>query len=96
MGVLEDPDKAPEEFVFSRSVSPMQAPDEPELIALQFAKGDPVALNGKPLSPASLLAELNRLGGKQSQVSPLDDYEASPRHFSSAPESARALVSARS
>lgn len=62
--VLEDPDKAPEEFVFSRSVSPMQAPDTPELIALQFAKGDPVALNGKQMSAANLLAELNRLGGK--------------------------------
>ena len=61
--VLEDPWVAPEEYVFSRSVSPEQAPDKPTEIEITFKSGDPVAIDGKELSPANLLAELNRLGG---------------------------------
>ncbi|RLP25876.1 argininosuccinate synthase [Mesorhizobium sp. YM1C-6-2] len=60
--VLEDPWDEPPEYVYQRTLSPMQAPDEPTEITLSFSKGDPVALNGKKLSPASMLAALNELG----------------------------------
>ncbi len=62
--VLEDPALPPEEYVFSRTVSPEDAPDTAEHIKIQFIGGDPVAINGVEMSPASLLTELNRLGGK--------------------------------
>ena len=62
--VLEDPWVAPEEYVFSRSVSPEVAPDTPTEIEITFKSGDPVAIGGVEMSPANLLAELNRLGGK--------------------------------
>ena len=62
--VLEDPWVGPEEYVFSRSVSPEDAPDSPTEIEITFHHGDPVAINGKALSPADLLTELNRLGGE--------------------------------
>jgi argininosuccinate synthase len=62
--VLEDPAREPEEDMWRWSVSPEAAPDTAEYIDLEFKQGDAVALNGKPLSPASMLAELNRLGGK--------------------------------
>ena len=62
--VLEDPWVAPEEYIFTRTVAPMDAPDKITEITIDFVKGDPVALNGKTLSPASLLHELNVLGGK--------------------------------
>ncbi len=61
--VLEDPWAEPGEYVFSRTVSPMDAPDTVTEITIDFAVGDPVAINGKALSPATLLGELNRLGG---------------------------------
>ena len=61
--VLEDPWVEPEEYVFSRSVSPMDAPDTPTEITIDFKEGDPVAINCKAMSPAVLLTELNRLGG---------------------------------
>ena len=60
---MEDPWTAPGEHVFSRSVSPEAAPDEPTVIEVQFEKGDAVAIDGQALSPAALLTELNRLGG---------------------------------
>jgi len=60
---MEDPWVAPGEHVFSRSVSPEAAPDEPTIIEIDFEKGDPVAIDGKAMSPATLLTELNRLGG---------------------------------
>jgi argininosuccinate synthase len=62
--VLEDPWQEPEEFVFSRTVAPEAAPDKPEYVEIDFEKGDPVAVNGKKLSPAALLAELNAIGGR--------------------------------
>ncbi|MGB1395593.1 MAG: argininosuccinate synthase [Candidatus Puniceispirillaceae bacterium] len=62
--VLEDPALPPEEYVFSRTASPEDAPDTAEHIKIQFIGGDPVALNGVEMSPASLLTELNKLGGK--------------------------------
>ena len=61
---LEDPWHEPEEFVYSRTTAPEQAPDRPEYVEIEFAKGDPVAVDGKRLSPAALLARLNELGGK--------------------------------
>ena len=62
-GILEDPWREPPEDMFTLSVAPRQAPDEPEIIEIAFEKGNPVSVNGVPLSPANLLAELNRLGG---------------------------------
>ena len=62
--VLEDPAVAAEEYVFSRTVAPEDAPDMPTEISIDFLCGDPVAINGKAMSPATLLAELNRLGGE--------------------------------
>lgn len=63
-GVLEDPWAEPPEDMFVLSVSPQQAPDEPEVIEITFEKGNPVAINHEPLSPAKLLGALNRLGGR--------------------------------
>ena len=61
--VLEDPWVAPEEYVFSRTVAPEDAPDKPTEITIRFEAGDPAAINDKAMSPARLLEELNRLGG---------------------------------
>ncbi|GAA4216319.1 argininosuccinate synthase [Sphingomonas endophytica] len=62
--VLEDPwDEVPE-YVFSRTVSPEDAPDQAETITIDFERGDGVAVNGEALSPAALLAKLNELGRK--------------------------------
>ena len=61
--VLEDPWVAPEEYVFSRSVSPEDAPDRPTEIEIEFENGDPVAIDGVKMSPATLLTKLNELGG---------------------------------
>ena len=63
-GVLEDPWNEPPEDMFTLTVSPQAAPDKPELIEITFKQGDPVAINDKELSPANLLKELNRLGGR--------------------------------
>src|SRR6202163_3156467 len=62
--VLEDPWSEPEEFVYSRTVAPEAAPDKPEYVEIEFARGDAVAVNGAKLSPAQLLTRLNELGGK--------------------------------
>ncbi len=63
-GILEDPWAAPPDDIFTLTVSPKDAPNEPETIEITFDAGDPVAIDGKALSPANLLAVLNRLGGK--------------------------------
>ena len=60
--VLEDPAKKPPEFVYQRTISPMAAPDKVTTIKIGFEKGDPVSLDGKKLSPATLLKALNDLG----------------------------------
>jgi len=62
--VLEDPAVAPEDYVFSRTVSPEAAPDTATEISITFKGGDPVAINNVSMSPATLLTELNRLGGE--------------------------------
>lgn len=61
---LENPAAEPEEEMWRWTVSPEKAPDQAEYLDIEYANGDPVALNGTPMSPATLLAELNRLGGK--------------------------------
>ena len=61
--VLEDPAKEPPPYVFMRTVSPEEAPDKATTIEIGFAKGDPISLDGKALSPATLLTKLNELGG---------------------------------
>jgi argininosuccinate synthase len=61
--VLEDPWVAPEEYVYSRSVAPEDAPDEPREIEIAFERGDAVAVDGERLAPAALLTRLNELGG---------------------------------
>ncbi|POA98430.1 argininosuccinate synthase [Chromobacterium sinusclupearum] len=62
--VLEDPAREPEEDMWLWSVSPENAPDQPEYVELEYLQGDIVAVNGKALSPAAVLTELNRLGNK--------------------------------
>lgn len=62
--ILEDPAHEPDEDMWLWTVSPEAAPDKPEYLDLEFIQGDVVSLNGKPLSPAQVLTELNRLGGK--------------------------------
>ena len=62
--ILEDPWQEPDyDLILTRMVTPMAAPDEPTEITIDFEKGDPVAINGEKLSPATLLAKLNDLGG---------------------------------
>lgn len=61
---LEDPWAEPSEEMWRWSVSPEAAPDEPEYIELSYKGGDITAINGVEMTPASVLAELNRLGGK--------------------------------
>ena len=60
--VLEDPWVEAPEYVHQRSVSPMDAPDKVTEIVISFRKGDPVAIDGTEMSPATLLAALNDLG----------------------------------
>ena len=62
--VLEDPWEEPGEYVYSRTVAPEKAPDEPQYVEIEFEKGDPVAVDGERLSPAKLLARLNEIGGR--------------------------------
>jgi argininosuccinate synthase len=62
--VLEDPWVEPEEFVFSRTVAPEAAPDDPQYIEIGFERGDPVAVDGQALSPAALLTRVNEIGGR--------------------------------
>jgi argininosuccinate synthase len=61
---LEDPWVEPDEDMFRLTVSPQKAPDQAEYVEIEFSKGDPISVNGKKLSPANLLAELNKLGGR--------------------------------
>ncbi len=65
-GVLEDPWQEPSEDIFVMSVSPDKAPDAATYMEIDFEQGNPVAVDGERLSPASLLKRLNELGGKNS------------------------------
>ncbi|MEA1014922.1 argininosuccinate synthase [Sphingosinicella sp. LY1275] len=60
--VLEDPAVEAPEYVHQRTISPEDAPDKPTVIEIEFERGDPVAIDGQRLSPATLLAQLNQLG----------------------------------
>ncbi|WP_297326850.1 argininosuccinate synthase [uncultured Bartonella sp.] len=60
--VLEDPSQPAPEYVHLRTVSPEAAPDKPTIITIGFKKGDAVSINGKQMSPATLLTELNKYG----------------------------------
>jgi len=62
-GILEDPWSEPEEDMWRWSVSPEQAPDKTEIIELEYSKGNITAINGESMSPATLLASLNKIGG---------------------------------
>ncbi len=62
-GILEDPNFAPEDGMWRLTVSPEKAPGKPQVIELKYAKGDVVAIDGRKLSPAEVLTELNRIGG---------------------------------
>ena len=63
-GRLEDPWKQPPADMFTMTVSPQDAPDEPEIIEITFEQGNPVAINDENMSPANFLKELNRLAGR--------------------------------
>ena len=60
--VLEDPAVEVPDYVYSRTLSPEEAPDQPTIITIGFERGDAVSIDGEALSPASLLAKLNELG----------------------------------
>jgi argininosuccinate synthase len=63
-GILEDPDFEPEESMWRITVSPEKAPNKPEYVELTYRRGDIVAINGRKMTPAQVLAKLNQLGGK--------------------------------
>lgn len=63
-GPLEDPSFEPEASMFKLTVDPSQAPETPEKVTIEFESGIPVAVNGKKLSPAKLIQELNTIGGR--------------------------------
>src|SRR5437763_11977237 len=62
--VLEDPAQEVPDYVYSRTEDPENAPDEAQYVTIDFERGDAVAVDGKKLSPASLLTKLNELGRK--------------------------------
>ncbi len=63
-GILEDPWAEPPEDMFTWTKSPEQAPDRPTYIEITFEHGDPVALDGNPMSPAEILSALNEIGAE--------------------------------
>jgi len=63
-GILEDPWMEPPEDMFVMSVSPEKAPDRPEYLEIAFREGNPVAVDGREMSPAELLAHMNERGGR--------------------------------
>jgi argininosuccinate synthase len=72
--ILEDPAVEPDEIVYQRTIRPEDAPDQATVIAVDFEHGDPVAIDGVRLSPASLLTRLNELG-KANGIGRLDLVE---------------------
>ncbi len=62
--VLENPKNSPPEFIFQRTVSPEKAPNKKTKIKITFKNSDPIAINGKKLSPEKLLEKLNLIAGK--------------------------------
>jgi argininosuccinate synthase len=72
--ILEDPWEEADEMVYQRTISPEQAPDKATYITIDFEKGDAVAIDGKAMSPATLLTRLNELG-KENGIGRLDLVE---------------------
>jgi argininosuccinate synthase len=72
--VLEDPAQEVPDYVYSRTLDPEKAPDQPTYITVGFERGDAVAIDGTPLSPAILLTRLNELG-RQNGIGRLDLVE---------------------
>jgi argininosuccinate synthase len=72
--VLEDPAQETPPYFYSRTIDPESAPDKPTVIEIAFEKGDPVALDGEAMSPATLLAGLNAYG-RDNGVGRLDMVE---------------------
>src|ERR1700722_7816341 len=60
--VLEDPAEETPAYVYSRTIHPEDAPDKPTIVEISFEKGDPAAIDGKAMSPATLLTALNKIG----------------------------------
>ncbi|HEY1852622.1 MAG TPA: argininosuccinate synthase [Candidatus Binataceae bacterium] len=63
-GILEDPWREPYNDMFRLTVAPEQAPDEAEYVEVEYAAGDPVAINGERLSPAGIIERANEIGGR--------------------------------
>ena len=63
-GLLEDPWNEPEDRMFQLTVSPEEAPDEPEYVEIGFEQGDPVSVNGEALGPVEILTRLNKIAGR--------------------------------
>ena len=72
--ILEDPWIEAEEFIYSRTMAPEDAPDKPTYIEIGFDKGDATSINGTALSPANLLSQLNQFG-KENGIGRLDLVE---------------------
>ncbi|MDO3435547.1 argininosuccinate synthase [Rhizobium sp. CBN3] len=62
--ILENPAEVAPDHIYRRTVDPVDAPDAPEIVTIGFESGDPVAVNGKAMTPAALLTALNELGGR--------------------------------
>ncbi len=63
-GILEDPWREPDPSMFVLTANPEEAPDKPEIIEIDYERGDPVAVDGVRMSAATLLRHLNKIGGK--------------------------------
>lgn len=63
-GILEDPAASPPDDLFVLTSTPENAPDTPEMVAIEFERGTPVAVNGEALGPVELLSALNGIGGR--------------------------------
>jgi len=63
-GILEDPMLKPPKEMFTYTTDPVDAVDKVEALEIEFLEGEPIKLNGKSLSPASMLKELNEIGGR--------------------------------
>ena len=62
--ILENPKNPPPEFLFQRTISPEKAKNKPTFLTINFKNSDPVAINGKKLSPFNLLSKLNKYARK--------------------------------
>ena len=62
--ILEDPWVEPKEYIYTRTTSPLEAPDKPTEIIIEFERGDPISINNKKMTPSEVLKKLNDLGGE--------------------------------